>query len=127
VSVLLIDSSLLVSVAISLPEQVIPKARSSLFIGQNLWARNFALANNQPFNGQTLTHASAAASRDGANGQPLMPPQPPQPPAMDLLGRGDPLHSAAVWARRRAQDSLRGRSPLHIWRPSADTSVMGTA
>lgn len=33
----------------SVYKEIIPKPRSSLFIGQNLWARNFALANNQPF------------------------------------------------------------------------------
>lgn len=98
----------------SVYKEIIPKPRSSLFIGQNLWARNFALANNQPFDGQTMTHTSSdAASINGASGQPRMPLQPPQPPAMDALGRGgDPLHSVAVWARRHAQDSLRGRLPL---------------
>lgn len=76
----------------SVYKEHIPKARSSLFIGKNLWARNFALANGGSFEGEC---AAAAA------------PAPTQPAAI-LDVHGDPLHNAAQWARREAQTRLRG-------------------
>lgn len=83
----------------SVYKEHIPKPRSSLFIGKNLWARNFTLANGGSFEGEC-----AAA--------------PTQPPALPDV-HGDPLHNAAQWARRKAQDRLRGRVEQTDARPDA--------